>query len=158
MANPAKMIRSDGTRVVTPRHPSWKSEIYGLYLTLRTDPWIVLLFPMFFASNWFYTWRKLKYYFPHHFAANTGTEFNDYNGAIFTIRARALNNLIYWLSQIVGSVSIGFLLDQRGLSRRFRAFTGWSILIAMVFVVHTWAFFYQKCVAFLLVSASTQRH
>ncbi|EJF58842.1 MFS general substrate transporter [Dichomitus squalens] len=127
MANPAKMIRSDGTRVVTPRHPSWKSELFGLYLTLRTDPWIVLLFPMFFASNWFYTWQ-----------------FNDYNGAIFTIRARALNNLIYWLSQIVGSVSIGFLLDQRGLSRRLRAFAGWSILIVMVFIVHTWAYFYQK--------------
>ena len=58
MANPAKMIRSDGTRVVTPRHPSWKSEFYGLWYTLRTDPWIVLLFPMFFASNWFYTWRE----------------------------------------------------------------------------------------------------
>ncbi|KAI1790501.1 MFS general substrate transporter [Ganoderma leucocontextum] len=127
MANPAKMIRSDGTKVVPPRHPSWKSELYGLYLTLRTDPWIVLLFPMFFASNWFYTWQ-----------------FNDYNGALFTIRARALNNLIYWLSQIVGSVSIGFLLDQRGLSRRFRAFSGWIVLMIMVFVVHTWAYFYQK--------------
>ena len=71
-------------------------------------------------------------------------EFNDYNSALFTIRARALNNLVYWISQIVGSVSIGFLLDQRSLSRRFRAFAGWSILIAMVFIVHTWAFFYQR--------------
>ncbi|RPD70831.1 MFS general substrate transporter [Lentinus tigrinus ALCF2SS1-7] len=127
MANPSKMIRSDGTRVVTPRHPSWKTEFEGLWTTLRTDPYIVLLFPMFFASNWFYTWQ-----------------FNDYNGALFTIRARALNNLIYWLSQIVGSVSIGFLLDQRSLSRRFRAFAGWCVLIVMVFVVHIWAYFYQR--------------
>ncbi|KAI0369867.1 MFS general substrate transporter [Pilatotrama ljubarskyi] len=127
MADPRKMIRSDGTRVVTPRHPSWRTEFYGLWITLRTDPWIVLLFPMFFASNWFYTWQ-----------------FNDYNGALFTIRARALNNLVYWLSQILGSVSIGFLLDQRGLSRRFRAFSGWLVLLVMVFVVHTWAFFYQS--------------
>lgn len=58
MVNPAKMIRSDGTRVVAPRHPSWKTEIYGLYVALRTDPVIILLFPMFFASNWFYTWRE----------------------------------------------------------------------------------------------------
>lgn len=57
MANPNRMIRSDGTRVVTPRHPSWKTEFYGLWITLRTDPWVVMLFPMFFASNWFYTWR-----------------------------------------------------------------------------------------------------
>jgi hypothetical protein len=59
MANPDDMIRTDGTKVTTPRQPSWKTEIYGLYVALRTDPLIVLLFPMFFASNWFYTWRKL---------------------------------------------------------------------------------------------------
>ena len=72
------------------------------------------------------------------------TEFNDYNGAIFSIRARSLNNLAYWLAQIVGSVSIGFLLDQQGLSRRLRAFSGWCVLFSMVFAVHIWAFFYQR--------------
>ncbi|KAI0344178.1 MFS general substrate transporter [Trametopsis cervina] len=127
MVDPRKMIRSDGTRVIVPHHPSWKTEFFGLWVALKTDPWIVLLFPMFFASNWFYTWQ-----------------FNDFNGAIFNIRARSLNNLVYWLSQIVGSVSIGFLLDQQGLSRRLRAFSGWCVLVFMVFVVHTWAFFYQK--------------
>ncbi|KAF9817447.1 hypothetical protein IEO21_03404 [Rhodonia placenta] len=127
MANPDKMRRSDGTKVMTLRHPSWKTEFYGLWITLRTDPTIILLFPMFFASNWFYTWQ-----------------FNDYNAALFTIRARALNNLVYWLAQIVGSVSIGFLLDQRALTRRFRAFAGWTALFLMVFVVHIWAYFYQK--------------
>jgi len=88
---------------------------------------IVLLFPMFFASNWFYTWQ-----------------FNDYNGAVFNIRTRGLNNLVYWLSQIVGSVAIGFLLDQHGLRRRVRAFAGWSIVFCMVFIVHIWAYFYQR--------------
>lgn len=53
---------------------------------------------------------------------------------------------MYWLAQIVGSVSIGFLLDQRALTRRFRAFAGWTALFLMVFVVHIWAYFYQKCV------------
>ncbi|KIP02465.1 hypothetical protein PHLGIDRAFT_79071 [Phlebiopsis gigantea 11061_1 CR5-6] len=127
MAEPSKIIRADGTRVTTPQHPSWKTEFMGLWIALRTDPWIVLLFPMFFASNWFYTWQ-----------------FNDYNGAIFTIRARALNNLVYWLAQIVGSVSIGFLLDQQALSRRLRAFTGWCVLFIMVFAVHIWSYFYQR--------------
>jgi len=59
MVDPEKMIRTDGTKITTPRHPSWKVEIYGLWMTLVTDPMVILLFPMFFASNWFYTWRKL---------------------------------------------------------------------------------------------------
>jgi len=71
-------------------------------------------------------------------------EFDDYNGALFNVRARSLNNLVYWLSQIIGSVSIGLLLDQAWISRRVRAFSGWLILLGMVFVVHIWAFFYQR--------------
>jgi hypothetical protein len=63
MADPDNMIRTDGTKVTTPRHPSWKVEIYGLWLTLRTDPKIILLFPMFLASNWFYTWRQFSFFF-----------------------------------------------------------------------------------------------
>lgn len=59
MADPAKMIRTDGTKVSQSRHPSWKSEFLGLYVALRTDPMILLLFPMFLASNWFYTWREM---------------------------------------------------------------------------------------------------
>ncbi|KAF9552988.1 MFS general substrate transporter [Agrocybe pediades] len=127
MADPEKMIRTDGTKVTTPRHPSWKVELYGLWITLLTDPMVLLLFPMFFASNWFYTWQ-----------------FNEYNDVLFNIRARSLNNLVYWLSQIVGSIAIGLLLDQKAISRRIRAFGGWTILFGMVFVVHIWAFFYQK--------------
>ncbi|KAH8111474.1 hypothetical protein DFH11DRAFT_1729406 [Phellopilus nigrolimitatus] len=127
MADPSKMFRSDGSKVTTPRHPSWKTEIFGLWVTLRSDPAIVFLFPMFFASNWFYTWQ-----------------FNDYNGALFDIRARSLNNLVYWLAQMFGSISIGLLLDSGWLQRRVRAFAGWTVLFCMVFIVHIWAFFYQR--------------
>lgn len=74
------------------------------------------------------------------------TEFNDYNGTLFNIRTRALNNLVYWLSQIVGSVAIGFLLDQQGIRRRVRALSGWCVLFVMVFIVHIWMYFYQRCV------------
>lgn len=65
MVPPEKMIRTDGTKIMTPRHPSWKVEIYGLWVTLRTDPSIILLFPMFLASNWFYTWRAYPYSYPN---------------------------------------------------------------------------------------------
>ncbi|KIK37066.1 hypothetical protein CY34DRAFT_477572 [Suillus luteus UH-Slu-Lm8-n1] len=127
LADPYKMIRTDGTRVTPIRHPSWKTEFISLFVALRTDPWIVLLFPMFFASNYFYTWQ-----------------FNDYNGALFNIRTRGLNNFVYWTAQIFGSFFIGhFVLDLRRFRRRVRAFMGWSIVVVFVFSVHLWSYYYQ---------------
>ncbi|KIJ14044.1 hypothetical protein PAXINDRAFT_13159 [Paxillus involutus ATCC 200175] len=82
---------------------------------------------MFFASSYFYTWQ-----------------FNDYNSALFNIRARSLNNLVYWLAEIVGSIMIGVVLDNACFSRRARAFAGWSILFITVFVLNIWAYSYQK--------------
>lgn len=127
MVDPHKMVRTDGTKVTIARHPSWKVEIYGLWVAVRTDPMIIMLFPMFFASNWFYTWQ-----------------FNAYNGAIFDIKARSLNNLVYWIAQIIGSILMGFILDQKRIPRRTRAFIGWAVLFAFVWGVHIWGFFYQK--------------
>jgi hypothetical protein len=57
MVKPEDMVRTDGTKVMLLRHPTWKAELMGLYYVLRDDPMILLLFPMFFASNYFYTWR-----------------------------------------------------------------------------------------------------
>ncbi|KAG0698388.1 MFS general substrate transporter [Suillus ampliporus] len=128
LADPYKMIRTDGTRVTPIRHPSWKTEFVSLFVALKTDPWIILLFPMFFASNYFYTWQ-----------------FNDYNGALFNIRTRSLNNFVYWTAQIFGSFTIGhFILDLQSFRRRVRAFLGWSIVIVFVFAVHIWSYYYQK--------------
>lgn len=128
MVNPDKVIRTDGTRVNRVRHPSWKTELFRLYAALKTDPWIILLFPMFFASNYCYTW-----------------EYNNYNGAIFTIRARGLNSLMSSTSQVFGSVFLGcFILDRKRVRRRVRAFYGWILVFLMVLAVHIWAYFYQK--------------
>jgi len=127
MASPNKMFRADGSRVTTPRHPSWRIELKALWSALRTDPFIITLFPMFFASNYFYTWQ-----------------FSDYNGVLFNIQGRALNNTVYWVAQILGSVSIGLLLDQAQYRRRVRAFLAWGILFCMVMAVHIWAWHYQK--------------
>ena len=106
MVDPKKMIRTDGTKVTTPRHPSWKVELYGLYVTVKTDPLIILLFPMFFASNWFYTWRMCFYstWFGRSSVDFWCAEFNAYNGYLFDIKARSLNNLLYWIAQIIGSI------------------------------------------------------
>ncbi|KZT51337.1 MFS general substrate transporter [Calocera cornea HHB12733] len=127
MANPNNMYRTDGTKVAPVRHPTWVAEITGLGLALWTDPMILLLFPLFLASNWFYTWQ-----------------FNDYNGVLFTIRTRALNGMIYWASQMFGSIMIGAVLDWPRLSRRTRAAIGWVWLLVFVMFTHGWAYHYQK--------------
>jgi len=83
---------------------------------------------MFVASNYFYTWQ-----------------FNDYNAALFNIRTRSLNAFLYWAAQIVGSLFLGYgILDRPQFRRRTRAFAGWTIVTVMVFVVHIWAYMYQK--------------
>ena len=41
-----KVIREDGSKVITMQHPSWKSELLGLWQVLRRDYFIILLFPV----------------------------------------------------------------------------------------------------------------
>ena len=74
------------------------------------------------------------------------TEFNAYNGYLFDIKARSLNNLLYWIAQIIGSILIGLILDQEKIKRRTRAYVGWTILFAAVWAVHIWGYFYQRFV------------
>lgn len=57
LVNAKDVVRKDGSRVILMKHPSWKTEIFGLFETFKTDPYIVFLFPMFFSSNWFYTYH-----------------------------------------------------------------------------------------------------
>src|SRR4051794_29858962 len=49
------VIRHDGSKVIVMKHPTWTTEIRGLYEVLRNDTYIIALFPMFFVSNWFYS-------------------------------------------------------------------------------------------------------
>ena len=121
-----KVIRKDGSHVIVMKHPSWKSEILGLYETFLTDPWVVLLFPMFFSSNWFYAYQ-----------------FNDVNGARFNIRTRALNNVVYWTSQIIGAYVFGYALDIK-LRRSIRAKALWVVLVIITMAVWGGGYAWQK--------------
>ncbi|KAI9661174.1 MAG: hypothetical protein M1821_009501 [Bathelium mastoideum] len=113
-----KVIRHDGSRVILMKNPSWWSEISGLWEVFLTDPYIVLLFPMFFASNWFYTYQ-----------------FNDVNLAYFNTRTRALNNTLYWSSQIFGAVIFGYALDVQSIRRTTRAKFAWAALFTLTFAI-----------------------
>lgn len=121
------VVRKDGSHVVLMKNPTLKTEVVGLYQTLRSDPYIVTLFPMFFASNWFYTYQ-----------------FNDVNLAQFNTRTRALNNVLYWTSQIVGAFIFGYGLDMRWFSRTMRAKLAWAVLFLLTMVIWGGGYDFQK--------------
>jgi hypothetical protein len=73
-------------------------------------------------------------------------QFNAYNGALFTIRTRALNGMLYWLFQIVGSWTTGYILDAARFPRRKRIFASWFLVFCMVWGVWAGNFVYQKFV------------
>ncbi|KAK7218999.1 hypothetical protein V2G26_007002 [Clonostachys chloroleuca] len=114
ICNADKIVRHDGSKVIIIKHPTWKSELLGLWEVLKSDYYIVALFPMFLASNWFYTYQ-----------------FNDFNLARFNLRTRSLNSLLYWFSQILGAWVWGTLMDMTFLSRRTRARAGLVGLFAI---------------------------
>ncbi|KAL6830400.1 major facilitator superfamily domain-containing protein [Trichoderma sp. SZMC 28015] len=122
-----KVIREDGTKIVLMKNPSWTSEFKGLWETLYNAPYVLLLFPMFFASNIFYTYQN-----------------NDMNAAGFNIRTRSLNNLLYWLAQIIGAVINGFALDYTGVSRSTRAKASFVFLFVLTFAIWGGGYAWQK--------------
>lgn len=122
-----KVVKSDGTKVIVKKHPTIVTELKGLFKVLKVDPYIVLLFPMFFCSNWFYTYQ-----------------FNDFNLAKFNIRTRSLNNLLYWMAQIVGALTWGFVLDWERYNRKIRAKAFHIILFVLTMVIWGGGYDFQK--------------
>jgi MFS family permease len=125
--NAGDIQREDGSHVILMKNPSWISEFKGLYETLFLEPWIVLLFPMFFASNFFYTYQ-----------------FNNFNGAHFNTRTRALNNVLYWSAQIVGACIYGYALDYGKFRRTVRAKASFVSLFVLTMAVWGGGYAWQK--------------
>ena len=121
------IVRRDGSKVILMKNPTWKTEIFGLWETLWNDPYVVLLFPMFFASNWFYTYQ-----------------FQDVNYARFDVRTRALNNVLYWLAQMFGALVFGFALDLPYVRRTTRAKAAWVVMFALTFGIWGGGYVFQK--------------
>ena len=109
------------------KNPTWSTELKGLVQTLRQDPWIMLMFPMFWSSNWFYTYQ-----------------FNDVNGAVFSTRTSALNNVLYWLMQIVGASFFGFCLDTQRFRRPTKAKAAWTLLFMLTMAVWGGGYAWQR--------------
>lgn len=123
----SSVIRKDGSRVILIKNPTWKTELVGLYQTFKTDSYIILLFPMFFISNFFYTYQ-----------------FNDVNLARFNTRTRALNNTLYWTSQIIGAFVFGYALDMKRFPRRTRALGAWAALLVLTMAIWGGGYAFQR--------------
>jgi hypothetical protein len=127
LCNPHYIERKDGSHVILMKNPTWKTELIGLYQTLRTDWWLVFLFPFFLASNWFY---------PYHF--------QDVNLPYFNIRTRNLNNVLYWTMQMVGAAVFGLALDYPKISRPMRAKIALGALFAITMAIWGGGYSFQR--------------
>lgn len=107
---PSKVVRDDGSRATVIKYSNVNTEAMEI-LKLFSNWKMLLLFPVAWASNFFYTYQ-----------------FNNVNGKIFTVRTRGFNNVFYWGAQMLGSVAIGYVLDFSFLSRKKRGFLGVAIV------------------------------
>ncbi|KAH6680926.1 major facilitator superfamily domain-containing protein [Halenospora varia] len=121
------IVRSDGSRVILPSSPTWKSEIKALIDAIHNDYYILLFFPMFAASNVFYPYQ-----------------FNTFNLAHFTIRTRSLNNVLYWTAEILGACGMGYALDIPFIRRSVRAKLATFILLMMTCGVWAGGYVWQE--------------
>jgi hypothetical protein len=127
LVNAQDVVREDGSRVILMKNPSWQSELWGLYETLKFEPFIILLFPMFWSSNWFYVYQ-----------------FNSFNGAYFNTRTKALNNVLYWMSQIIAAGIWGYSLDITSVRRSLRAKIALVVLFVLTMVIWGGGYDFEK--------------
>lgn len=109
------------------KNPTWQSELVGLWETIRFEPFVILLFPMFWSSNWFVTYQT-----------------NSVNSARFSTRTKALNSILYYTMQIIGALLLGYLLDIEKFRRSVRAKAAWVLLMVMTFVMWGGGYAYAK--------------
>ncbi|KAF0709657.1 hypothetical protein As57867_005785, partial [Aphanomyces stellatus] len=111
LVDPNTVVRNDGTMVTLEKNPNPLPEVVEVF-KLFFDPKMLLLFPLFAYSNWFY-----QYQF-------------GWNGALFNARTKGFNSAFYWGAQMVGAFLIGKFLDRVG-NKRTKAFQS----MAMIFLI-----------------------
>ncbi|KAG0337528.1 hypothetical protein BG004_007612 [Podila humilis] len=110
LASPSSVTHSNGDRILIGRFPTWTGELTSV-LKLFLDWRMIVLTPMFMSSNWFYSYQ-----------------FSTVNGVYFNTRTQAINGILYWFSQIIGSWLFACILDYRQLNRKARSLIGLGIV------------------------------
>ncbi|KAH8992913.1 MFS general substrate transporter [Lactarius akahatsu] len=122
---PGDIIRADGTLVKVQASSSVREELSNFVKVLK-DKRIIMLIPMFFASNYFYAYQGAVnvYYF---------------DGA-----TRALNGTLEGAGAMIGALIIGFfILDGLPFRRRTRGFVGLAFVSILTIVVWSCALAWQ---------------
>ncbi|ORX64055.1 hypothetical protein K493DRAFT_368752 [Basidiobolus meristosporus CBS 931.73] len=88
-----KVVREDGSRLQVSKFENVGSEIIEI-LKLFKSKNMLLLLSLCVTSNWFYSYQ-----------------YSAVNGVLFNVRTRSFNSAFYWGSQMIGSHSVGLLLD-----------------------------------------------
>ncbi|ORX74308.1 hypothetical protein DL89DRAFT_264227 [Linderina pennispora] len=117
LAPPSRVVRDDGSSVVMVKYTNVGTEALEI-VKLFLNPMMISLLPLCFASNFFY-----------------GYQFNAINGAIFNLRTRGFNNIIYWGAQMVGAYAISFVLDNKNMNRKKRGIIGFATVAIFFNVV-----------------------
>lgn len=88
---------------------------------------VACMIPLFFSANVFYSYQQ-----------------NNVNGMTFNIRTRSLNSALYWMSQMLGGLFIGLILDIPWLDRPGRARLGWSVVFVAGMAIWGGGYQFQK--------------
>ncbi|KAI0299908.1 MFS general substrate transporter [Russula brevipes] len=122
---PSAIVRSDGTLVKVQAASSVREELRNFGKVLK-DKRIILLIPMFFSSNYFYSYQ------------------GAINAFYFDGPTRALNATLEGVGAIIGALMIGFfILDGTRFRRRTRGFLGLAFVSITTIVVWSCALAWQ---------------
>ena len=110
IVDPSKVVKEDGSQVEV-RPPKSPREEFSDVAAVIFDRNMLLLFILFFSSNFFYTYQ-----------------FDGVNGFMFNLRTRGLNASLYWGAQMVGAICIGYILDKKKYALGKRALLGFTTL------------------------------
>ncbi|KAH9980620.1 MFS general substrate transporter [Russula compacta] len=122
---PSAIVRADGTLVEVQASSSVREELRNLVKVLK-DKRILLLMPMFFASNYFYAYQGAV------------------NAFYFDGPTRALNATLEGAGAIIGALMVGFfVLDGTRFRRRTRGFIGLAFVTIITIVVWSCALAWQ---------------
>jgi hypothetical protein len=110
IVDPSKVVKEDGTQAVM-RPPKSPREEFADVAAVIFDRNMLLLFVLFFGSNFFYTYQ-----------------FDGVNGFMFNLRTRGLNASLYWGAQMGGAILIGYILDNKKYELGKRALIGFAVV------------------------------